>query len=547
MFPLPRLAVNLLFLAALPASIASAQVLPVTRVQDVLFNADGTKTEGSAKIIWKRFTASNGSPVAANELTIPIVNGVVSVDLTPNSTAMPPGTSYKVVYTLDSATEFFETWIVPESATPVTIPDVRVGSAPIPGTVILLSQVTGLSAALDLKADLNEPNLFTDAQTIRQEASGTIAPLKFESNDGLNSIGFFVPTLTASTNYRWPGADGLPNQQLTTDGTGSLFWSAAGSGAAVGSYEIFQDDGVTLTQRNVANFSNGLQAFDNAGLTRTEVQPLFGAAAATITEGNDPRLSDARPPAPHSPMIGTNPAQTVFLVQGAPGQTGNLQEWRDGTGSLLSLITVNGASFFREMGIAARLGEPAATQFFEQDSKKRAAWSAFEGVLNLVRYDDTGAFKDNAIQIERSGVTKIHNSLEVDDTLFGTGTVSLTGNYINFEQVPVPATPASINARIFVNSSDGKLSVVKDTGTVVSLEDSAPSFHDAELPAGAIDGVNPTFALSVAPFPPTTLQLTRNGLLQAAGVDYSLSGTAITFLTASIPGAGDSLSASYRD
>ncbi len=547
MLQLPRLKVMLPVLVALLSSLAGAQVLPVTKVQDVLFNADGTKTQGSAKIIWKAFTASNGSPVAANELTTPIVDGVFSVDLTPNDTAVPPGTSYKVVYTLDTAIEFSETWIVPESATPVTIPDVRVGSAPIPGTVILLSQVSGLGAALDLKADLNEPNLFTDSQTIRQEASGTIPPLAFESNDGLNSIDFFLPPLSVSTSYRWPNADGLPNQQLTTDGTGSLFWSAAGSGAAVSSYEIFQDDGAAVTQRNVANFSNGLQAFDNAGSTRTEVQPLFGATAGTITEGNDVRLSDARAPAPHNPMLGTDPAQTVFLIQAAPGQTANLQEWRDGTGALLSLVTVNGASFFREMGIAARLGETVATQFFEQDSKKRVAWSAFEGVFNLVRCDDTGAFKDNAMQIERSGVTKIHNSLDVDDTLFGTGTIGLTGNYINFEEVPVPIVPASTNARIFVNSADGELSIVKDSGAVVSLEDNAPGFHDSETPAGAIDGVNPSFTLAVAPSPVAALQLSRNGLLQAASVDYSLSGTTITFLTASIPQSGDSLSASYRE
>ncbi len=133
MLQLPRLKVMLPVLVALLSSLAGAQVLPVTKVQDVLFNADGTKTQGSAKIIWKAFTASNGSPVAANELTTPIVDGVFSVDLTPNDTAVPPGTSYKVVYTLDTAIEFSETWIVPESATPVTIPDVRVGSAPIPG------------------------------------------------------------------------------------------------------------------------------------------------------------------------------------------------------------------------------------------------------------------------------------------------------------------------------------------------------------------------------------------------------------------------------
>jgi len=61
-----------------------------------------------------------------------------------------------------------------------------------------------------------------------------------------------------------------------------------------------------------------------------------------------------------------------------------------------------------------------------------------------------------------------------------------------------------------------------------------------------VDGTNATFALSYAPTPSASLLLFRNGLLQKAGVDYTLAGSTVTFLAGSVPQPGDSLQASYR-
>lgn len=62
-------------------------------------------------------------------------------------------------------------------------------------------------------------------------------------------------------------------------------------------------------------------------------------------------------------------------------------------------------------------------------------------------------------------------------------------------------------------------------------------------PTGAVNGVNVTFTLSPIPNGLFVL-LFRNGLLQApAGVDYSISGATITFVTA--PLTGDNLLAVY--
>ena len=93
------------------------------------------------------------------------------------------------------------------------------------------------------------------------------------------------------------------------------------------------------------------------------------------------------------------------------------------------------------------------------------------------------------------------------------------------------------------------------TGTVNSLTTTvnglaagaaAPVFVDAQAPAGTINGTNTQFNLTNTPSPATSLGLYRNGLLQASGIDYTLAGAGVTFLTASTPKQGDILQAFYR-
>ena len=72
------------------------------------------------------------------------------------------------------------------------------------------------------------------------------------------------------------------------------------------------------------------------------------------------------------------------------------------------------------------------------------------------------------------------------------------------------------------------------------------SFVDAEFPAGTIDGTNAAFTLSNAPAPPASLEMFRNGMLLKQGNDYTLSGSALTFLAGAVPNPGDTLVATYR-
>ena len=62
------------------------------------------------------------------------------------------------------------------------------------------------------------------------------------------------------------------------------------------------------------------------------------------------------------------------------------------------------------------------------------------------------------------------------------------------------------------------------------------NFQD-ETPGGVINGVNQVFTLAAAPSPAESLVLFLNGSRLQVGVDYTLSGTTITFTFA--PGVGD--------
>ena len=73
-----------------------------------------------------------------------------------------------------------------------------------------------------------------------------------------------------------------------------------------------------------------------------------------------------------------------------------------------------------------------------------------------------------------------------------------------------------------------------------------PAFADGESPTGAIDGVNAVFQLAATPAPAASLLLYRNGLAMKRAADYTLSGSTVTFLAASIPQPGDVLLAFYR-
>lgn len=103
----------------------------------------------------------------------------------------------------------------------------------------------------------------------------------------------------------------------------------------------------------------------------------------------------------------------------------------------------------------------------------------------------------------------------------GVGTTSLTEPY---QSITVQSTP---------------------TGWIQISSNITPRFADDETPTGTLDGVNGTFTLAHVPLPSVSLQLKLNGVDEIAGVNYTLSGSTITFTT-HVPASTSTLKAWYR-
>lgn len=279
---------------------------------------------------------------------------------------------------------------------------------------------------------------------------------------------------------------------------------------------------------------------------------------------------------------------TALTVRGILGQSAPLQTWLNGSGTNMALLSSTGSLFVRQLGINSTLGGTVSNMFMQVDGLNRFALSSFETVLNISRYDDIGVFKDTPFQILRNGGTFINTTLHVNDPAAGTGVTRVTveagqgqgtntlqewqnslgtsmadidwagnlnlhGGYIDFKEATAPPPPATDEVRHFVDAVSGEIMVKKDNGSVVSLESGAGGsggsfgvFQDAETPGDTIDGANDSFTLVTAPDPPASLELSKNGVVQKAGVDFLLSGGTITFLARAIPQTGDTLLSWYR-
>jgi hypothetical protein len=125
---------RILFLA--PAVLAATQIRDTafTGIADTLFN-------GRLTISAPDMTTPDGRTVVRWQQDFTITNGVISVSLEPNDTATPSGTSYAVRFTPRSGPAWTERWIVPTSAVPLKVNQVRVTSAPTPALTIQPSQI----------------------------------------------------------------------------------------------------------------------------------------------------------------------------------------------------------------------------------------------------------------------------------------------------------------------------------------------------------------------------------------------------------------------
>jgi hypothetical protein len=210
---------------------------------------------------------------------------------------------------------------------------------------------------------------------------------------------------------------------------------------------------------------------------------------------------------------------------------GNTKTYRVVNGNLyLQLTPTTGAS---------PAAEYLVTYYSSSSPQYQEVWNVPSGAQSLtvaaVRASSTDILTDDGATIAESSVIGLVADLAARATM---GAAFVPSGAVVVDSSGLLETAAG-NATdcVYVDGSSGPCGAGGGT---------SPNFIDAELPAGTINGVNTSFTLANAPSPAASLDLYRNGMRLETGSDYSLSGNAITFVSAATPQTGDTLLADYR-
>lgn len=117
----------------------------LTTVEDTIYNAGGGYCSGTIQISWTTFYATDGHLVFAGSLVTPVAAAVNGLDV-----VLEPG-QYTASYNLTQSgcATGAEQWIVPTSATPVTLADIRSINPNPPYTLISPSWISAIGLATD--------------------------------------------------------------------------------------------------------------------------------------------------------------------------------------------------------------------------------------------------------------------------------------------------------------------------------------------------------------------------------------------------------------
>lgn len=128
-----------IIIALLIAGAAHATPVPIRDTGYTGFG--GTLFSGRITITAPDMTTQDDRTINRWEQSYMIVDGAISIDLEPNDTAVPAGTSYIVVYRPRNGQAWSERWVVPSSASPLKVNQVRVLNAPAPTVMIQPQQI----------------------------------------------------------------------------------------------------------------------------------------------------------------------------------------------------------------------------------------------------------------------------------------------------------------------------------------------------------------------------------------------------------------------
>lgn len=345
---------------ALLVSAIAAAAPPLTVVQDILFNADGTRFNGIATISWQSFEASDMTAISAHTITTQIVNGLLRVQLVPTTNALSPA-SYTVVYNSNGSTQFTENWAVPPSNVPLRVRDLRVGG---PGSTVGGNVPNGSPSSLVTGVSISDVVGLSNALNLRPTTGTGYVPSRVAVIDATGALN---------------GATGNPGDCLHVDGSSGTCGTATvtqtasptfvdgeiPAGNVDGLNASFALGNIPSPVASLMLFRNGMLMRANADYTLSGNRVTFLAGA--VPQANDLLLSSYRI-GPNtsgisfvdseSPAGAVDGSNTVFTLAQTPNPIASLAVYRNGLRLRVNLdYTLNGNSVLFQTGLAPQQGD----------------------------------------------------------------------------------------------------------------------------------------------------------------------------------------------
>jgi hypothetical protein len=258
-----------------------------TTISDTIYTAfPALKFSGTITITAPSMSTAAGRTVAAYRVTRQITAGVLSIDLEANDTATPAGTYYTVLFTPAQGNSWKETWIVPTSASPLKVHQVRTAESYLPGL--------SFPAGGHLTGTYPNPSL-TD--------TGVTAGTFGDANN--------IPRITVDAQGRVTAIEHIS----VGAGAGGAMGANVGSGG-IGAYEGIS--GQTLQFRNHRSQSSSLTVTYNAtdktidySIVPANIshQALSGAGTNTHSQIDSHIASVANPHSVTAAQVGAGTAQ----------------------------------------------------------------------------------------------------------------------------------------------------------------------------------------------------------------------------------------------
>lgn len=163
---------------------AGAAFAAPTTITGPVVTPDGAPATGNAIFALSRTCIGpSGNTVVSQFVVVPFSGGTLTATLEPNDTCLPAGTYYSVNFKLTGGSSRYEVWVVPTSATAVSIASVRTSAI---GTPTIISMGISLLTGAVAKGDL----IVYDGATMKRLPVGTNGQVLTANSALSNGVGW---------------------------------------------------------------------------------------------------------------------------------------------------------------------------------------------------------------------------------------------------------------------------------------------------------------------------------------------------------------------